>query len=401
MLFKDARQSIPAIAQALGVRYALEGTVRRAGNSVRITAQLIDAATDVHLWAEQYTGSLEDIFDLQDDLSRRIVEALQVTLSPGEARLTATRPVDPRAYDAYLRGRYYLEQATADGRRRALEYFNQAIELDPDYARAHAALAETHAQAMMLAGVASDELRTQANAAAQRAHELDPDDGVVHAVLAVLKCAKAYDWSGAEAEIQRAVELSPYDTTVLYYRARLLAALGRLDESLAVTHRILEIDPLSPLMNGHLAMELYWRRDYGRAIDQAKKTAEMDPGSASARGVLGVIYERMGRYAESVAAFADGMALRGETAEAIAAFRDRYEKEGIPAIWRWRAATRPPKDRAAAYAYLGDNDAAFEWLERAFEKQPLTLFGLKTDPAFDNLRADPRFQSILEQMNLA
>ena len=401
MLFKGAQQSIPTIARELGVRYALEGTVRRAGNSVRITAQLIDGATDVHLWAERYSGSLEDIFDLQDDLSRRIVEALQLTLSPREARLTVARSADPQAYDAYLRGRYHLEQATADGRRRALEYFNQAIELDPEYARAYAALAETHAYSMMLAGAVSGEVQTQANEAVNRALELDPDDGVVHAVSAVLKSATAFDWSGAEAEMRRAVELSPNDTTVLHWYSHLLTAVGRLDESMAVSRRMVELDPLSPMTNTHLAGEHYYRRDYDRAIDQAKKTAEMDPGYPSVRGVLGMIYEVMGRYAESVAAYAEGMALRGETPEAIAAFRNRYDTEGITGIWRWRTDTRPPKDRAVAYANLGDNEAALEWLTRAFQEQPLTLMGLKTDPAFDNLRADPRYQTILEQMNLA
>ncbi len=401
MLFKGAQQSIPAIARQLGVRYALEGTVRRAGTSVRITAQLIDAATDVHLWAERYSGSLEDIFDLQDDLSRRIVEALEVTLSPREARLTVARSVDPQAYDAYLRGRYHLEQATADGRRRALEYFNQAIELDPEYARAYAALAETHVYSMMLAGAVSDEAETQAHEAAQKALELDPDDGVVHAISAVLKSATAFDWSGAEAEMRRAIELSPNDTTVLHWYAHLLMGLDRLDESMVLARRILEIDPLSPMMNAHLAVEHYCRRDYARAIEQAKKTAQMDPGHASVRGVLGMIYERMGRHADSVAAYAEGMALRGESAEAVAAFRNRYETEGMPGIWRWRAATRPPKDRAVAYACLRDNDAALEWLTRAFEEQPLTLMGLKTESAFDGIRSDPRFQRILEQMNLA
>jgi tetratricopeptide (TPR) repeat protein len=170
---------------------------------------------------------------------------------------------------------------------------------------------------------------------------------------------------------------------------------------MALTQRILEIDPLSPLMNGHLAAEHYLRRDYERALDQARKTADMDPGYATARGMLGMIYERMGRYEESVAAYAEGMALRGESAEAIAAFRDRYDTEGIEGIWRWRAATRPPKDRAVACTYLGDNEAALEWLAQAFQEQPLTLLGIKTDPAFDGLRTDPRFHSILEQMNLA
>ena len=200
--------------------------------------------------------------------------------------------------------------------------------------------------------------------------------------------------------MQRAVELSPHDTTVLHWYAHVLMAMGRLDESMALTRRILEIDPLSPLMNGHLAAEHYCRRDYERALDQAKKTAEMDPGYATARGMLGMIYERMGRYTESVEAYAEGMALRGESAEAIAAFRNRYDTEGIPGIWRWRAATRPPKDRAVAYTYLGDTEAALQWLTRAFQEQPLTLMGLKTDPAFDGLRTDQRFQSILEQMNL-
>ena len=228
-----------------------------------------------------------------------------------------------------------------------------------------------------------------------------PSDGVAHAVLAVLKSVTAYDWSGAEAEMRRAVELSPHDTTVLHWHAHVLMAMGRLDESMAVSRHILEIDPLSPMMNTHLAGEHYYRREYDRAIDQAKKTAAMDPAYVSVRGVLGMVYERIGRYAESVAAYAEGMALRGETPEAIAAFRNRYETEGMPGIWRWRAATRPPKDRAVAHAYLGDNEAALEWLVRAFQEQPLTMMGLKTDPAFDSLRANPRFQNILEQMNLA
>ena len=201
--------------------------------------------------------------------------------------------------------------------------------------------------------------------------------------------------------MQRAVELSPHDTTVLHWYAHVLMAVDRLDESMALTRRILEIDPLSPMMNAHLAAEHYYRRDYDRAIEQAKKTAEMDPGYATVRGVLGTVYERMGRYAESVAAYAEGMALRGETTEAIAAFRNRFETEGMPGIWRWRATTGPPKDRAVACAYLGDNEAALEWLARAFQEQPLTLMDLKTDPAFDSLRADQRFHNILEQMNLA
>ncbi|MBT8462019.1 MAG: tetratricopeptide repeat protein, partial [Gemmatimonadetes bacterium] len=396
-LFKGAGKSILTIAHELGVRYVVEGSVRRVENNVRITAQLIDGRSDAHLWAERYSGTLDDIFDLQESLSRRIVEALAVTLAPHEARPAGARP-EPQAYDAYLRGRSYLEQVTANGRRRAIESFNLAIAADPSYARAHAALATAYLQELTLGGAPEPDIATRARVAAERALELDPATGAAHATLGWLALAQGWDWSGAEVATQRGAEAEPPDTAAMHVYSILLIALGRLEDAMAISRRMLELDPLSPLMNTHHAMQYYYARQYDRALEHADRTVAMDPTFVSVHGALGAIYVQMGRYDEAVAAYEDVMALSGTPRETIEAFRDCYEKEGVTGFWRWRAKTRPTRDKAVAHAALGESDEAFAWLRRALQENPLGLMNLNADPSFDPLRTDPRFNSLLERM---
>ena len=306
MRYKGARQPLPEIAQALNVDAIVEGTVLRSHGRVRIAAQLIHAASDTHLWAKQYESDMRDVLALQGDVARAIANEIQIQLSPQErSRLARSRPVDPAAYEAFLKGRHFWYRRSPDALRKGVELLQQAISLDPSYALAHAALAEAYASmGWDLFGLtAPSESFPLAKQAARRALELDPNCAEAHAALGNTAMGFDWDWETAEQEFRHAIELKPqYGPAHIWY-SHLLKAIDRTEESLAESRRALECDPLGLVLNMHMGWHLVYARQYEKAIEQCQKTLELDPTFILAHVFLGQAYEQSGAFSDAIAAF--------------------------------------------------------------------------------------------------
>ncbi len=401
MRYKGVERPLPEIAGELGVDAVIEGSVLRAGGRVRISVQLIDGVTDRHMWAENYERDLTDILVLQSEVAKAVAREIQVALTPlDNARLSVARSVDPRVYEAYLRGRQYLERFNPRAYELALEYFHQAIGRDSTFAPAYVGLAESYVSAMVLWGFPREELAPLARVAAARALALDSTAGSAHAAIALVKGAGEWDWAGGRAEIEHAVQLSPNDPDVLHWYAHVMLSLGRVDESIAATRRALALDPLSPLLNVHLAGDYSNARQYDSAVARSKKAIEIDPSFAAAYGGLASTYESMGMYDEAMAMRFESMARGGASQAAIAELRELYDREGMDGVRRRRLETRKtPYDKAVVAAVMGERDLAISLLERAVAEHDGGLVSIKAQHAFDDLRSDPRFRAILRRMN--
>jgi len=407
MTFKGTKTTIPEIARRLNVQYVLEGSVRKAGNSLRITAQLIDARSDAHIWAEKYSGTLDDVFDIQEKVSRAIVAALKLNLALEEK---PRRPVDPEAHEAYLKGRFYWNKRTGSDLQRAIQYFDQAIEREPIYALAYAGLASTYVILPSYASVPKGETMPKAEAAANKALELDATLAEARAVLGLIKSEFEWDWAGAEREFKLAIELDPSNPTARHWHTLLLLHLGRLDEALAEIKRAQKLDPLSLVINTVMGDALYLRREYDGAISQHKKTLELDPGFAVAHFHLGVVYAAHGKLDEAITESQKARALTGSGPYGLANLGYCHARAG-----RRSEAAKIVNDLldlsgqgysvsfdiAQIYLGLDDKDKTFEWLEKAYQERPQFLLYLKTQPLWDGLRSDSRFTALLKKMGLA
>ncbi len=405
MTFKGTKAAIPEIARRLNVQYVLEGSVRKAGNSLRITAQLIDARSDAHIWAEKYSGTLDDVFDIQETVSRAIVEALKLSLALDERH---RHPVNPEAHEAYLKGRFYWNKRTAKDLETAIEYFNQAIEKGPDYALAYAGLASTYVVLPEYAAVSGREAMPKAVVAANRALELDGTLAEAHAVLGLVKSDLEWDWAGAEDEFKRAIELDPSNPTARHWYRLLLFQLGRLDEALAEMKRAQELDPLSLVIGSAAGRALYYRRQYDRAIVQIEKTLELDADFPNAHSDLGYVYEAQGRFDEALAEFRKARALAGSGSYGLPEIGYAYARSGNKCeaarilnelLGLSKQAYSVSFGIALVYCGLGDKDNAFGWLERAYQERAMPN-DLRVHPVWDSLRSDPRFTTLLKKMGL-
>ena len=409
MRYRDTEKSVPEIARELNVDAVVEGSVFKAGDSVRITAQLIAAAPARHLWAHTYERELRDVLVLHSEVAQAIVREIEAELTPQEeARLVTARDVDPRALDAYLQGRFYHGKATAAGFEKAIEYYDEAIKSAPTFAPAYGALALSVHLLGVYGGEPARNTEPRAKAAAERALELDDGLAEARAVLAGIRSMYEWDWAGAEREYRRALELDRNSAITHQWYAYHLAAMGRHDEAVAEARRGLELDPLNPVGRVVLADQLLHARRYDRAIAESEKALEIDPDLDQARGILESIYTQLGRYEDAVAVRRERITRAGTNAEAaVVALEQAYAALGPLGYWRWRlagleqAATRgyvAPSEFAAVYAALGHNDAAFEWLERAYEERD-AMDLLNVWPGYDPLRSDPRFDDLLRRMN--
>ena len=406
--YKGTKKPLPQIGQELNVDAVVEGTVTRAGNRVRITAQLIRAATDKHLWAEEYDGDLSDILKLQGRVARAITDEIQIKVTPQEGlRLASARPVNPQSHEAYLKGRYYLEKWSADGTKQALGYFQQAIEKDPNSALAYAGLAECY---MHWSPLPPKESHAKAKAAAMKAMELDETLGEAHASLALIRFLDDWDLPGAENEFKRAIELGPSSGEAHHEYSHYLMQMGRTEESLTESHRFLELDPLSPAPNLHLGWCYLFAKRYDPAIEQLQKTLKMDPNYVEAHSWLGQTYEQEKMYEQAVAELQKAVALsRGDSyyrallghAYAISGKRD--QAQAIIAALKSESSPASPTDMEIAIVYtgLGNHDQAFEWWEKAYQRRSgyLTYF-FRVNPMFDSLHSDPRFADLLRRIGL-
>jgi TolB-like protein/Flp pilus assembly protein TadD len=408
MRYKQTDKSIPEIGRDLRVDAVVEGSVMRSGDRVRITAQLIDARTDKHLWAENYEGDLRDVFALQADVARAISKEIQITVTAQEqARLGQTGPVNPEAHEAYLKGRYHLEKWSAEGSKKAEEYFLQAIEIDPKYALPYVGLAETYT--FGVPGLSAQELEAKQKAAVAKALELNPSLGEAHVALAQLKHSTDWDFAGAEREYKAAIELNPSYGPAHHQYSHFLMDMGRFDESLRESLMNLELDPLSPHANLHLGNHYLAARQYDLAIEQEKKTLQMDPNYIEAHRQLGQAYLGKRMYEQALAELKRAAELAGRGsyhesrlahAYAVAGRRAEAEKLLREFLAREKQGRVSPSRIAVICAGLNDKDRAFEWLEKAYRERSSFPVGIKSQLEYDNLRADPRYHDLLKRVGL-
>jgi len=413
MRFKGARPQggLEEIARQLKVDAVVEGSVLRSGDRVRITAQLIGAVPERHLWARSYERDLRDVLALQSEVARTVAQQIKATLTPQEqTRLARARPVNPEAHDAYLRGRFYRSRAGPEGRRRAIEYFQRAIQIDAGYALAYASLAEAYAalgNAEVL-GIPAHETYAKAREAALKALSLDDSLAEAHTALGSVKLFYEWDWAGAERAFERAFELNPNYVDTYHWSSHLKAVQGRREESLRASLRALELDPLSTQMGIHLAWHYLMARQYDEAIQACRKTLEVNPESIETLDFLGRSYAAKGWHKEAIAEFrkvtdltrgnptylavlAWGYAQAGRRREALAVLGD-VKRLSRQRYFSWY-------NVATAYAALGEKDEAFKWLEKAYEDRIGYMVCLRLDFRLDPLRSDPRFQDLLRRMN--
>ncbi len=410
MQYKAARQPLPEIARALQVDAIVEGAVLRSGDRVRISAQLIEARSDRNLWAKSYERDVVDVLALQAEVARAIAEEIRVQLTPREqARLAGARPVDPRAYDAYLRGRFHWNKRTVAAVQTSVELFQQAIEADPTYALPYAGLADAYNILGDLNVLRPAEAGAQAKAAVTRALELDSQIAEAYTSLAFLRFFFEWDWSGAEQAFEQAIALNPSYATAHQWYAEYLASQGRFDEAVAEARRGRALDPLALVIATSLADVHFFARQYDEAIAILRDTAALDPAFIAAHTDLGRAYTQKGRFDEAIAEFelaarpgqgnpnaSPGLAY----ACAVAGRRDEATRTLEALLARRATAIVSAHAIAVIHMALGDKEQAFEWLERAYQEHDRALVWLKVHPRLDPLRSDQRFDDLLRRMGL-
>jgi len=410
MVYKGARKPLPQIARELNVDAVVEGTVLRSGDQVRITAQLIEASTDKHLWSQSYEGELRDTLALQNRVASAIADQIRINLTPQEqAALKDVKVVNPEAYESYLKGRYFWNKRTADGLKVALAYFNQAIEEDPKYAQAYSGLADTYALLgdWQYAVMTPKDALPKAKAAAIKALELDSGLGEAHNSLAFLLDGFDWDFEAGGREFWRAIELNPGYATAHHWYAWHLSLLGQYDEAIAEMRKAESLDPLSLIINADLAELLVLAHSYDESIQQSRKTIEMDPNFALAHNQLAQAYLQEHKYDEAVAELLKAVQLSGGSPTCIANLARAYVASGkrseavklLDDLKRRSSSTYSnASEIAMVYASLGDTDQAMNWLEKGYEERFNP--GVLLRPGFDPLRSESRFQKLIHRIGL-
>jgi TolB-like protein/DNA-binding winged helix-turn-helix (wHTH) protein/Flp pilus assembly protein TadD len=410
MVYKGAHKPLPQIARELNVDAVVEGTVLRSGDQVRITAQLIEASTDKHLWSQGYEGELRDTLALQDRVAQAIADEIRINLTPQErAALKSTVVVNPEAYESYLKGRYFWNKRTADSLKVALAYFEQAIGEDPKYAQAYSGLADTYALLgdWQYAVMVPKEAFPKAKAAALKAMELNSTLGEAHNSLAFVLDGFDWDLDAGGKEFRRAIELNPGYATAHHWYAWHLSLLGRYDEAIAEMRKAENLDPLSLIINADLAELLVLAHSYDESIRQSRKTIEMDPNFALAHNQLAQAYLQKQMYHEAVAELQKAVQLSGGSPTCIANLARAYvvsgnRSEAIKLLSDLKNSSTPSyshaSELAVIYVSLGDTDQAMQWLEKGYAERFNP--GVLLRPGLDPLRSDARFQDLLHRIGL-
>ncbi len=403
MQYRNSHKPLAQIANELNVEAVVEGSVTRSSDRVRITAQLIDARNDRHLWAETYDRDMRDILALQSDVASAIAKQVLAQITPAEtAKLSTARQTDPEAYQLYLRGLYYWDKGTEQAAANSREYFQKAIEKDPGFVRAWVGLAFAY-------NLLGD--YPHGKEAARKALSLDDTIGRGHAAFAFATWRGDWDWRVAQSEFKRAIELDPNDAHAHHAYAGYLSALRRFDEAHSEMQRALELDPLAVLANANLG-SIYWSsHDFERAIQQLNRALEIDPNFPDAHFELGSVYESLSKYDKAFVEFEKYKTLsrNGNLLIAKAALAHLYAVQGRrPDALRLLEevkATHKPGDLlsyyiALVYVGLGDKDRAFQWLQNSFAEHDDDLLDLNDDPRVEPLHSDPRFQALTRRVGL-
>jgi serine/threonine-protein kinase len=409
--FKGKLEDIRAIGKRLQVRTVLEGSIRRARRRLRLSAQLINVADGYLLWSETYDRDAEDVFAIQDEISRAIAGALRVKLFGSQQAALVKPPTDDlEAYTLYLKGRHFWNRRTEQDLRRGLEYFEQALSRDPNYAMAHAGVADSYAILGFYSALPPTEAFPRSKAAALKALAIEPDLAEAHPALAYVAMYYDWDWAAAERECRLAIRLNPGYATAHQWYGNFLVVLGRFQDSLDEFSKAVALDPLSPLKLGALGWSYYFARRYEEAADQCRRALELEPGYPIAHLWLGLAYEELARFAEAVAEFEEaaritdrsvaslaflghGYAVAGRKSEARSVFDELIQLRGRRYVSAY--------DLAVIQLGLGDNASASDWLERAFHERAHQMAWIKVDPRLDPLRGTASFDRLLEQMKLA
>jgi len=408
MQYQGVRKPLREIALELQVDGVVEGTVQRSGERLRISAQLIHASTDTHLWAESYDRDLRDVLALQSELARAIAREVQVKLTPlDQARFTEARRVDPEAYEAYLKGRFHWNRRSAEGLGTAMQYFQQAVADDPSYAAAYAGLADCLSILGWWTFVPPDEGCGKARDMARRALELDPGSAEAHASLAWATTFYDYNFLIAEREFERSIELDPRYATGHQWFGFYLAMMGRYEEGYAELKRAIRLDPHF-IMNQSLGFVLLFTRRYDQAIDQFKQVINLEPSFAGAHGSLGLAYAFKSHHELAISAVRKAVELSRGAPLFVAGLGEVYADAGYgddahEILEQLRELSKEryvvPYFVARVHAALGKRDEALDWLETAYRERAPYMVCLNIDPRFDDLRSYPRFQDLLRSMN--
>ena len=409
--YKGRNADPQKVGRDLNVRAVLTGRVWLRGDTVTISMEMMDVTDGSELWGQQYDRKLADIHSLQGDIVHEVTDKLRLRLTDKEEkRLTRHSTENAEAYQLYLKGRYYWNKRTPDDIHKAIENFQEAIEKDPNYALAYAGLADCYQ--VPANRLPPRQRMPQAEAAARKALELDNTVVEAHTTLARVLYAYDWDWSGAEKEFKRAIELNPRYAPAHQWYGAYLSATGRFREASAEEKRAQELEPLSLIMNFEVALGLYQARNYDQAIDQFQKTLELDPNFPPPHTYLPAAYEQKGMFEEAIAGFQRGIPVTegADNTLTMAGLAHAYAVSGRKTEARRLLAELqrlseqsyvPAHDLALVYTGLGERDKAFGWLDKASEEHSFNLIYLKTEPRFDPLRSDPRFAELLRRVGLS
>jgi TolB-like protein/tetratricopeptide (TPR) repeat protein len=408
MRFKNTTQSIPEIAELLGVSTIIEGSVTQVGGRVRVTAQLIDAKTDEHLWAQSYARDMSDVLALQSEVARAIANEVKVELTPDETeRLASSSSVDPRAYDLYMRGRYHWNRRTSPDLRRALELFQQAVDIQPDWAFGYAALAETHAVMAGWGTLPAGEAYPRVREFAGKALELDPSLGSAWACLAGTAESWDWNWDKAEENYRKAIELEPNNATSHQWYANFLSAHGRFDEAIEQADLAEKLDPLATIIGLTKAEIYYISGELDRAIVECDRVIAMDSTFLGVYLLLGDASRYAGRNDQAAEAYAHYYGAIAPGADE--GIRRTFASEGIDAVIRMViGGTRQagqfqyisPAHMGFLFASIGEADSAMVWLDKAYYERANPLASAAVSLHCEPIRDDPRFIDLLKRMKL-
>ena len=405
--YKSAPENLPEIARQLGVANVLEGSVQKSQDQVRVNVQLINALTDAHLWADTFDRKLTDLFAVESEIAKTIADTLQAKLTGSEERAVAARPTEnPEAYQLYLQGRFFWNKRTAVDLRKAIDYFQQAIEKDPNYALAYAGLAQAWVVLPGYDGGAPKDCFPQAEAAAKKALSLDDDSAEARTTLASVKAVHNYDFAGALIDYERAIQLHPNDATAHHWLGVDLARLGQTERAVAEAKRALALDPLSLIINASLGFAYVDAGQLDEAIAQLRKTVEMDGSFYYGRVMLGEALELKGQIPEAMAEYEKAIALsddplpqavlghlygtigrRAEATKILAQLKEARQHRYIDA---WCL--------AIVSLGLGDRDRALSWLEQGYQDRSQTVGSIRISPFLKPLHGDPRFEALAEKI---
>jgi TolB-like protein/DNA-binding winged helix-turn-helix (wHTH) protein len=410
MQYKGSKKSLHEIARELSVDAVVEGTVTRSGSHLRITANLVQASPEKHLWAERYESEVGDALTVQGKIARAVAREIQVKLTQQEQNLLAVaRPVDPEAYDLYLKGLYsWRDTASAESSEKAIQYFRQAIEKDPNYAAAYAALA--HVYTVWIPGMTRRprDLMPEAKKLAGKALQLDNTLAAAHSDLGMIALYYDWNWSAAEEEYKQTMAMNPNNLWAHEWHSRGLVTQGRTEEAIAEAKRTIALSP-SPLSWDYPIWIFVLARRYELASERAHQLLEVAPNWVWAHFMMAQVLEQQGQFKEAAQESLKADELFGTDPKKIAQLKEAMTKSGAQGYWRrtlenYRESAKsnyvPPGLVAQACVRVGDKECAFEWLERGFKERDDLMIDLKVEPVFDNLRSDPRFQDLVHRVGI-